>query len=148
MSSPLLVANGSATKRHHKTGRELNIMLDTRQSSTGALWSTDFESKLKAFNVADKVVKEYSTVNKRVREPTKDFIKRLILWLVFNPDEYLKVITRKIPLSRDTQKKILNTLEELEYITILDGWTQKIGKNYKAIPRVITATEKLLNLCK
>ena len=141
--SPLLVANGSAIKIHNKTGRQLNVMGGTNHVSIKDLESEEFQSKLRAFNIALIVSRAYKKDNSRSRVKTIDFIQKLIIWLVFHPNKYLKVISKYTDLSTPTIKNIIDFLELKEWIEVYQGFPTQKGYSK---PMVIHARGNLLNM--
>mgnify|MGYP002335780750 CR=1 FL=1 len=148
--SPLIVGNGKVIKRHSKNNRDVNNMKDNRQTHTRDLWSEEFESKLRAFDIARKVVEDYCKINKKSRKKTTDLLLRITCWLVFNPHEYLQNHSKHLGMNRATVKKLIDVMESLGYIKVLAGWSKSIGaegeNHWKAFPQVIIATDELLNM--
>ncbi len=146
--------------RHNKTGRPLNkfnrVYSDKNPNAKIQKPAEDlFFGKVtvsiysieKAFNLADKMTKDYKLNNKDFSNKRIDLFKKFMLWCLLNIGETLQVKPIARLVSKDMLRFLLEDLEKLGMIEIYDGFKINGTSNkFITVPRAIKPSDKLVKL--
>lgn len=121
--SVFLVSNGSAIKRHSKSGRQINYLSDDDQLPYSSLNDKRFLNQIKYYVASGYLTGLYKSKYPTTKKDSLDRVNILFLWFLFHEGKALQ-IPSKLRNYRQ-MKDISERLEALGLIQLFSGFGNK-----------------------